>query len=167
MGQYISQIGLLFTTLGDSLRIGVIFGGEIWGIRMNNSLVFLVQWERKWIYPKVRYNFCWSEGYYWCDLNCVTNMAALMAENGPPHFVMTNYISCLLLEVFNSCFMSCHFESGCLRHKIWSFSLLAWPPSGSNCLKIFCFQCDSFWPSYFLILSTTLTPFSSAHFHWT
>ena len=29
MGQYKGQVGLLFTTLGDSLRIGVIFGGEI------------------------------------------------------------------------------------------------------------------------------------------
>ena len=63
--------------------------------------------------------------------------------------------------------MSCHFEIGCLRHKSWSFPFLAWPPPGRHCVKIFCFQRESFWPSYRLILITSLTQFSSAQFHWT
>ena len=53
------------------------------------------------MYPKVVSNCSCLGGYYLCDLNCVANMAALIAENIPPHFGITKYISCLLLEVLN------------------------------------------------------------------
>ena len=53
------------------------------------------------MYPNMRSNYFCLEGYYECDLNCVENMYTLIAENGPPNFGMTKYISFLLLEVLN------------------------------------------------------------------